>query len=179
MLLTIPDLIDDYNHHMGGVDTADQLRASYNTHLSGVRNWLPLFYWLVDTLKVNSYLLWRMQYPQAKHKDFQLDLSQQLIIEGIEEHKSQLILDRVVPGPAIPVPGLPPPQITPVGAESYRVQNMVHCLSYIHTKKAQVRKCIVCKKFSLFHCINCRNALCSGPGATCIDRYPCTYIVEK
>ena len=43
-LLTISDLIDDYNHYMNGVDLADQLRASYNTHMHGVRTWLPLFY---------------------------------------------------------------------------------------------------------------------------------------
>ena len=94
MLQRIPDLIDDYNHHMGGVDVADQLRSSYNTHLTGVRNWLPLFYWLVDTLKVNSYLLWRLHYPEAVHKYFQLDLSNQLIAEGLEEHQTQLILDQ-------------------------------------------------------------------------------------
>ena len=40
---------------MNGVDVADQLRATYNTHLKGVRNWLALFYWLVDTLKVNAF----------------------------------------------------------------------------------------------------------------------------
>jgi hypothetical protein len=48
-LLTIPDLIDDYNHHKGGVDIADQLRSSYRTHLKGKRNWLPLFYCLLDS----------------------------------------------------------------------------------------------------------------------------------
>ena len=87
MLLTIPDLIDDYNNHMNGVDIADQLRSSYHTHRPGVRNWLPLFYWLIDTLKVNSYLLWRLHYPEASHKHFQLNLVQQLISEGLEEHR--------------------------------------------------------------------------------------------
>ena len=86
-MLTIPDLIDDYNHNMNGVDLADQLRASYNTHRQGYRTWLPLFYWLIDTLKVNAFLLWRMHYPKALHKTFQLTLHQQLVAEGLKEHE--------------------------------------------------------------------------------------------
>jgi hypothetical protein len=31
-LLPIPKIIDDYNHHMGGVDIADQLRSYYSVH---------------------------------------------------------------------------------------------------------------------------------------------------
>jgi len=31
-LLPMPEIIVDYNHNMGGVDIADQLRASYTTH---------------------------------------------------------------------------------------------------------------------------------------------------
>jgi hypothetical protein len=43
-LLPIPEAIDDYNHHMGGVDIADQLRAGFSTQQRGVKPWRPLFY---------------------------------------------------------------------------------------------------------------------------------------
>ena len=43
-LLPIPGTIDDYNHHMGGVDSADQLRAGFSTQQRGVKPWRPLFY---------------------------------------------------------------------------------------------------------------------------------------
>jgi hypothetical protein len=43
-LLPIPGMIDDYNHHMGAVDIADQLRAKFTTAQRTKRSWLPLFY---------------------------------------------------------------------------------------------------------------------------------------
>jgi hypothetical protein len=36
-LLPIPSAIDDYNHHIGGVDIADQLRAGFSTQQRGVK----------------------------------------------------------------------------------------------------------------------------------------------
>jgi hypothetical protein len=33
--LEIPIFIDDYNHHMGGIDIANQYRSSYETHRKG------------------------------------------------------------------------------------------------------------------------------------------------
>lgn len=155
-LLTIPDLIDDYNHHMNGVDIADQLRSSYNTHLKGCRNCLPLFYWLVDTLKVNSYLLLRMHYPNSSHKKFQLKLSQQLIAEGLEEH---ILLSAInILPPAINNDPFP-----------------VHCLDYINRKKVLLQRCIVCKARTCFHCTSCQNAFCWGKSElTCTAKYPCS-----
>ena len=36
--LEIPVFIDDYNHQMGGVDIANQLRESFETHKAILRN---------------------------------------------------------------------------------------------------------------------------------------------
>jgi Transposase IS4 len=56
-LLPIPGAIDDYNHYMGGVDIADQLRAGFSTQQRGVKPWRPLFYWLLDTTIINAFCL--------------------------------------------------------------------------------------------------------------------------
>ncbi len=59
--LSIPCFINDYNHHMGGVDLANQFREAYETHKPTLRNWWPLFYWLIDVACINSYRLYRLQ----------------------------------------------------------------------------------------------------------------------
>ena len=56
-LLPIPGAIDDYNHHMGGVDIADQLQAGFSTQQCGVKPWRPLFYWLLDSTIINAFWL--------------------------------------------------------------------------------------------------------------------------
>lgn len=43
---------------MGGVDIANQLRESYEAHRASLRNWWPLFYWLIDVTVINSYRLY-------------------------------------------------------------------------------------------------------------------------
>lgn len=51
----IPKVIDDYNHFMNGVDRNDQLRAYYSIDLRNHRTWMPLFYWVLNAIVVNSY----------------------------------------------------------------------------------------------------------------------------
>jgi hypothetical protein len=56
-LLPIPGAINNYNHHMGRVDIADQLRAGFSTQQRGVKPWRPLFYWLLDSTIINAFRL--------------------------------------------------------------------------------------------------------------------------
>jgi len=88
-LLPIPAFIDDYNQHMGGVDIADQLQSYYSTQLRACRNWLPLFFWLLDTAIVNSYRIMKTLYPHRKvrsqHLFFREDLADKLIEIGSYE----------------------------------------------------------------------------------------------
>ena len=62
-MLPIPEFIDDYNYNMGAVDIADQLRSYYSTQQTSRRNWLPLFYWLLDTSLVNAYQIQKTMNP--------------------------------------------------------------------------------------------------------------------
>jgi hypothetical protein len=64
--LALPAATVRYNFHMNGVDLADQRRSYYSTQLRTVRNWMPHFFWLLDTTIINSFLICREVYPQTK-----------------------------------------------------------------------------------------------------------------
>ena len=62
-----PELVQDYNSYMGGVDKSDLLIGNYNTLWPTVKYWKTLFYHFLDIARVNSYIL--MQDWRAKHLD--------------------------------------------------------------------------------------------------------------
>lgn len=53
---------------MGGVDITDQRRSYYYTQLRTCRNWYPLFFWLLDTAIINSFILYRLINSNSKSK---------------------------------------------------------------------------------------------------------------
>ena len=84
--LDIPKIIDDYNHYMGGVDIADQLRGYYNCQLTVRRTWFPLFFWLLDTTLVNCFKLYcKVTDQKVASKEFRLDLAWDLINSTVED----------------------------------------------------------------------------------------------
>jgi Transposase IS4 len=99
--LFIPKAIDDYNHHMKGVDQADQLRASFTCHRKqNYRNWTPFFYFEVDISCSNAYLLWKWSSPvnsanagktHTSHRVFMETLCSQLLHSNdpIEEQEEE------------------------------------------------------------------------------------------
>ena len=72
--LKILKVIDDYNLHVGGVDIADQLRSYYSTQQTSHRNWWPLFFWILDTVIINCYLLARKKGSPLTHREFRSSL---------------------------------------------------------------------------------------------------------
>ena len=66
-ILPIPKAIDDYNHYIGGVDIADQLRAGFTTQQRGLKPWRPLFYWLLDSTIINAFRLSEHQRKARLH----------------------------------------------------------------------------------------------------------------
>jgi len=80
-------MVDDYNHHMGGVDTADQLRSYNSTQLRARRNWMPLFFWLLDIALVNSFILAKLKNQTKSPVAFRRRLLWELIDMAKGEEK--------------------------------------------------------------------------------------------
>ena len=83
--MPIPEFIDMYNHHMNGVDQADQLRSYYNTQRTHNKTWKPLWHFLLDTAVSNAYKIAHSLGGKpyggknvASHKAFRIDLAREL-----------------------------------------------------------------------------------------------------
>jgi len=82
-MMGIPRAVDDYNHYMGGVDIADQLRQYYTVQMRTSRTWIPLFLWLLDTSIINAYIMWKLHH-NVKKKGAHSDFRQKLVSELLE-----------------------------------------------------------------------------------------------
>jgi Transposase IS4 len=60
-VLSIPEYIDHYNHRMGAVDIADQLRSYYRGRKRHYRTWRPYWCFLLHTTISNLSLIWMRQ----------------------------------------------------------------------------------------------------------------------
>ncbi|RPB02906.1 hypothetical protein L873DRAFT_1761793 [Choiromyces venosus 120613-1] len=89
-MFSIPVIIDNYSHNMNGVNLADQLCASYPTQLTSLHNWLPLFFWILDTSVINSFILYCLSHPNAKHHQFHLDLLTALFKDSKKKPKPRI-----------------------------------------------------------------------------------------
>ena len=91
-VLEIPHLVNDYNHHMGGVDTADQLRSYNSTQLRARRTWMPLFFWLLDITLVNSFILAKLKKKAKSPVNFRKKLLWELISMAKEEEEIDILV---------------------------------------------------------------------------------------
>jgi len=89
-LLKIPCVVNDYNLHMGGVDIADQLRGYHSTQLTSRRNWMPLFFWLLDIVLVNSFQLAKLKGWSGSQVAFREELLWGLVKITEEEEEEEV-----------------------------------------------------------------------------------------
>ncbi|CAG8829212.1 21645_t:CDS:1 [Cetraspora pellucida] len=75
---------------MNGADVADQLRSYYNTQQTTRRNWMPLFFWLLNMAIINAYRIIITSELTKEHKEFHLKLVWDLVNFANDTGKIQL-----------------------------------------------------------------------------------------
>ena len=156
-----PLAVEDYNHHMGGVEVFDQLVATYRILRKTRKWWKTLFFDLVDVAVVNSFLLyrsWGAQYAEflqipsnLSHLEFRECLIRDLV--GIDEQED-------VPVAAVgrrkrrhdDIEDGHPPEVAP----SSQRRNCVVCYRMHHVERKTRFFCGSCKidKRKAFLCLH-------------------------
>ena len=174
-LLPIPEAINDYNHHMGGVDIADQLRAGFSTQQRGVKPWRPLFYWLLDSTIINAFRLSEHQRKaklsgkdkvRSAHRAFREALVSKLLQDPLPTAPKQVYITKHTKLPKIRL-------TRPIGIHHQISGKQAHCVfcrwsritkrgrsMKIIAKSQNVHKTtLVCSHYSINLCIECFDAL--------------------
>ena len=101
--IEIPEFINDYNHTMNAVDRADQLIAAYTMKHKCRRTWLPFLLYLVNIIRVNSYVAHRELGGEMSHMDFALGLAMDMWDRRNEGAPRTRGAEAVLPGSRKPV----------------------------------------------------------------------------
>ena len=158
-LMSVPNMILDYNHHMGGVDHLDQFRAYYDVGRAGRKWWKYIMFGLFNFAIVNAYILKCLANKplpsnrrQWSLKAFKVALVHQLC-DGFASrkrasmssvHEVQDVIERdVIPGHDI---------VRFVG----RKKACQACLA--SNQRTPANRCVV----SVYGCSLCRASLCRG-----------------
>ena len=155
-----PVVVDTYNHKMNGVDIADQHTVYYSFIRKTVKWWRKLFFWLMETAVVNSYVLYRESTPSPKsHIHYR-----RMLIDSLSASYVQS-------APPRPLPGRPRQRAKPETHGPERLNKRLHLLC----KTSVQRDCMVCSKTQhrvrpSYRCKTCPNAPYLCPG-TCFERY--------
>ena len=75
-----PNVVNVYNHFMGGVDRMDQNISTYMINLRSKKWWWPLFRFCVDVAVINTFKLYHLCQPDTGESKLDtLEFSEQLL----------------------------------------------------------------------------------------------------
>lgn len=78
--ISCPKMVYDYNQFMGFVDKADQLRSTYALDRKSKKWWHRIFWFFIDTVVTNAYIIYTAKGGKKNLKEFRLQLVDELII---------------------------------------------------------------------------------------------------
>jgi hypothetical protein len=147
---SVPTAVADYNQHKGGVDTVDQLHASYSIGRKSKKWWPNLVWWLIDMCIINTYSLYQQkQQVQISQLQFREQLMQELVKQYPQE-RCRIGRPPRSPPSTIQVPHYP--------SLSNEVHGCCYCSHRPDNRKRTQYRCDLCDVyvcaapcFALFH----------------------------
>lgn len=150
-----PNVIAEYNQHMGGVDLHDNGIANYRIHIRGKKWWWSLFINLIDSVIVNA---WKVYNIANKTKMPQIEFKSYVAVTLMKMEYSKSHENEEVAGPgrlevmsAKPNYGRPSKNALPI---EVRFDNIGHIIME-HENKAR-RRCRQCKSNTIYMCKKCQ-----------------------
>ncbi|CAH2014758.1 unnamed protein product [Acanthoscelides obtectus] len=151
-----PQIVKQYNIHMGGVDLSDMLVSLYKTPFKSKRWYLAMFSQMIAIAVNSAWLLYRRDLASQgkkynKLKDFRINIAKSLIQSRNVHRKRTSAAANLLPQNKIKVPVAPRP------TEDVRFDIVGHFA--VFTEKGRCRLCtngqttILCQKCNLRLCI--------------------------
>jgi len=150
-----PKSISDYNKFMGGVDRFDQYMASYSVAQKSRSWWLKLFYYMLDTSIVNSFLLYKTSCANYRKKpitalEFRSTLTDQLIANFSSRYRPT-----ISPGVKNPKRGLSSPSNYIIPGQHLAVKINTYRRCKLCSKNKEQRSNILCETCKICLCKKC------------------------
>ena len=171
---------------MGGVDIADQYRSYYDTQLISQRTWFPIFFWLLDTALINSFIMYSDLDKSLEHKEFRIQVAWSLILSSAGTREVRKKSTATALQPPNPATNYTKPQhyITKGSNLAFPSPDGEHLPVQLEGK----RRCIFCRwqlaqgkaqgagtsteaPQTIWKCENCGHALCLNDKRNCFYLY--------
>lgn len=168
-----PNIVKEYNVHMGGVDKQDMLIELYRTDIKGKRYYLRIIFHFLDLATVNAWLLYRRHCEQLKIKympliDFKLNVAHGLLFSGDTVTKKR----GRPPSSSTNTTSTPPPKriFTPRPVDDVRFDGIGHWPEHLENKQ-RCKHCI--HSYSRVQCEKCNMPLCFNKEKNCFKTFHC------
>lgn len=185
-----PQIIHEYNRHMGGVDLMDGLMGRYHIRAKTRNMMIWLFYHLIDMAATNSYILYGRIHAENnndssvdedKEKLMELPKFREKIASGLVTFIDKRSVGRPTSQPSTPT--TPPPESTKqpscnlrIGQKAKQPIDDIRYDAMNHFPKmlpnTEKRFCKLCKKSrTQFFCEKCHLHLCITTAKNCFSDY--------
>lgn len=158
-----PKAIADYTLTMGGVDHFDHFRASYPINRKSRKFWMRLFFFMLDSAVINSYITYISKFHNAanhSHRDFRLRLARGLVANFTAKKQDRAVVFKNKKGGNFGVPDEIRLQNVGVHLPEKNGSGKYNRCRFCSTKKEEKRTNIIC--------ITCNVPLCP---ASCFKQY--------